>query len=432
MNVSSPFLTTYDPPGTSEGTLDPLGLYQIADQLAVALVPAVRERMQRVRFLTAMAVGALVTEGIEEDERQRDAAPYLVWEWLIVSALMGHGADDETMWGIPGTMVTRRALRGSGRLDAVQYLKTPRIFGFHGVYKRLALQMGLLDVHLAPGPNAEALVDVWARGQGLGGLSAVRPQLGAWSAAVRRCLAEKPPQAAPRWDTESWHAVAAAFAPGTTPPVERAFMKRLLLDGGERRVGALRDIWALQPEFSGDTLREEDLHARLGDRVPAYVPLLRAIASYEAFARAVHDAFELLRAEAARVDAQSYVATRIAGDADFQASVTGLHDRFAAAHRDLGEAGPSGAGLQGLFTARYGALAEPLSAAGCATTLCELHEAVQRAKSLDGKRPWFDRLGPDRIFIRHAYRVPRPIPQPGRYVHYYRTWPIRRFYEDLA
>ena len=29
-----PFITSYDPLGTSEGALDPLGLYQIADQLA--------------------------------------------------------------------------------------------------------------------------------------------------------------------------------------------------------------------------------------------------------------------------------------------------------------------------------------------------------------------------------------------------------------
>ena len=28
-----PFLTACDPPGSSEGTLDPLGLYQIADRL---------------------------------------------------------------------------------------------------------------------------------------------------------------------------------------------------------------------------------------------------------------------------------------------------------------------------------------------------------------------------------------------------------------
>jgi len=36
--------------------------------------------MQRIRFLTAMAVGALVTEGLEDESRQGDASPYLVWE----------------------------------------------------------------------------------------------------------------------------------------------------------------------------------------------------------------------------------------------------------------------------------------------------------------------------------------------------------------
>ena len=56
-----PFLSEYDPPGSSEGSLDPLGLYMLADQLAVELVPAVRERMQRIRFLTAIAVGSMVS-----------------------------------------------------------------------------------------------------------------------------------------------------------------------------------------------------------------------------------------------------------------------------------------------------------------------------------------------------------------------------------
>lgn len=78
--LSLPFLTAYDPPGTSEGNLDPMGLYQIADQLATLLVPAVRERMQRVRFLSAMAVGTLVTEGLDADPRLPDSAPFFAWE----------------------------------------------------------------------------------------------------------------------------------------------------------------------------------------------------------------------------------------------------------------------------------------------------------------------------------------------------------------
>ena len=55
-----PFMTKYDPPGASEGTLDPLGLYLLADQLATKLVPAVRERTIRIRFLTAWGTGTLL------------------------------------------------------------------------------------------------------------------------------------------------------------------------------------------------------------------------------------------------------------------------------------------------------------------------------------------------------------------------------------
>ena len=88
MSITFPFLTAADPPGTSEGTLDPLGLYQISDQLASELVPAVRERMIRIRFLTAIAVGTFVTEGLAEDAAQREASPYLAWEWHVVESIV--------------------------------------------------------------------------------------------------------------------------------------------------------------------------------------------------------------------------------------------------------------------------------------------------------------------------------------------------------
>jgi hypothetical protein len=84
MSSLLPFLTTYDPPGANEGSIDPLGLYQIADQLGIKLVPAMRERMQRIRFLTAMTAGSLVTDGLEHNTQERDASPYIVWEWLVV------------------------------------------------------------------------------------------------------------------------------------------------------------------------------------------------------------------------------------------------------------------------------------------------------------------------------------------------------------
>lgn len=108
------------------------------------LVPDVRERMQRIRFLTAMAVGAMVTEGLDDDPGERDASPYLVWEWLVVEALIRDMEGDPSIWGVPGTLVARRALSQHGYLDARSYLKTPRIFGFNGVYKRLAIHLGVV------------------------------------------------------------------------------------------------------------------------------------------------------------------------------------------------------------------------------------------------------------------------------------------------
>lgn len=75
--IHLPFFTAYDPPGSSEGTLDPLGLYMIANQLATRLVPAVRERMQRLRFLTPVTVGALVTEDLEPNDRHPNVLPSL-------------------------------------------------------------------------------------------------------------------------------------------------------------------------------------------------------------------------------------------------------------------------------------------------------------------------------------------------------------------
>ena len=146
MAAAFPFLTTYDPPGTSEGSLDPLGLHQIADQLAMQLVPAVRERMLRIRFLTAMAVGSLVIEDIEGDPGHRDATPYLVWEWLVVDALTREPENDPLNWGVPGSAVTRTARAHHGYVDARSYLKTPRVFGFHGVYRKGLAGRGVVFV----------------------------------------------------------------------------------------------------------------------------------------------------------------------------------------------------------------------------------------------------------------------------------------------
>lgn len=432
MKASFPFMTNYDPPGSSEGALDPLGLYLVAEQLAVQLVPAVRERMQRIRFLTAMAVGALVTEGLEDDPRNRDASPYLVWEWLLVEAVTRTMRNAPEVWGTPGTSVASRALDSYGYLDARSYLKTPRIFGLHGVYKRLASHFGIVDVHLGIGPKTEALADAWARDLGYDNLSAAKPMISRWSRAVQRSLSEKPPRTNTGWANEDWLKLASAFAPSDSKAKEKRFLRDLLLAVKERQLGALPTIWQVQAEFTDEEFCEERLHDRIQTLAPNYTTLLAAIRAYEAFSRSLQDAFDLLRAQATQSNAQGYSVPEIAGDKDFKESVNAIHEKFASTFRALGEVSGLSISVQSFFAERFKDFAEEMKAEDCAIKLCSHHQAIQKAKSALGKRFWFDRLGENRIFMRHGYRIPRPEIKAGSYVHDYRGRPIRRFWRDLA
>lgn len=62
-----PATSAYDPPVAGEGSLDPVGVAAISDNLADLLVPGLRARMLRVRFVTAMAVGAVANEAVQDE-----------------------------------------------------------------------------------------------------------------------------------------------------------------------------------------------------------------------------------------------------------------------------------------------------------------------------------------------------------------------------
>jgi hypothetical protein len=268
-----------------------------------------------------MAVGSLVTEGLGAAPSQREASPFIIWEWLVVEALVRTYSSDD-IWGVPGTSVTRRALEQHNYLDARSYLKTPRIFGFHGVYKRLANQSGLLTIQLAPGPYAEGLVDAWARDLGYRGIRDAKPVLSRWSAAVRRCLSESSPRTKPGWSNSAWAELAGALAPSKCKAREKRYLRDLLNATGDRQLGALPKIWQLQTKFNDDSYREELLHVRLKEQERGYEPLIKAIQSYEAFARSLQDSFEVLKGEATHLDARGFLLPQIADEKDFRLSVS--------------------------------------------------------------------------------------------------------------
>ena len=73
-----------------------------------------------------------------------------------------------------------------------------------------------------------------------------------------------------------------------------------------------------------------------------------------------------------------------------------------------------------------------MDAGACAlVALCSPRGRPRREVG-DGKRPWFDRLGQDRIYIRHAYREPRRETGQAATCTTTAGGPIRRFYCDLS
>ena len=177
------------------------------------------------------------------------------------------------------------------------------------------------------------------------------------------------------------------------------------------------------------TVRRRSLHDRLAQELPSSVTLLEAIRAYELFCRSIQDGFDLLRAEAATADARGFEIASIGRDDDFIVSLRGLDHRYEEARRRLGEVDVQ---IANLFDERFGEFGEPMDPEQCAQVLCEHHETVQKQKGIDGKRPWFDRLAPNRIYMRHRYREPRRPIMPENFLHEYRGRPIRRFYRDLS
>ena len=427
-----PFLTVYDPIGSSEGTLDPLGLYLIADQLAMKLVPGVRERMIRVRFLTPMAVGALVTEGLQSNPRHPETPPFLVWEWLVVEAIIRSFIDDpeQNIWGLPGRIVVRRAITQYNYVDHRSYLKTPTVFGFHGVYKRLAVYLGIVDTQMRIcEATGLALIDVWSQSQGLGNFDHSHELCRLWRKAVETSIAKTPVRTNAPFKTDEWRQLAELFLPHGAHKKEKTCLRRMLLSNESSKFGALKDIWQLCGDLDDNDVDERTFHQLLKENAPQHAVLLTAVRAYEYFCRLLTDAFDTLRYAASCSDATGCKFTAVEQDKQFTDIAAQTHVAFKTAADCLANHSQD---MEERFKSRFSRFADSLSSNAFAKELCEHHEWIQQSKSIDGKRAWFDRVGPGTIYMRPNYRISELPGVKEGFVHEYRTKPILRFYRDLT
>jgi hypothetical protein len=422
--LTLPFVTAADPDRAGEGSLDPLGLARIADRLADSLAPEVTARMSRIRFLTAIAVSAHVLEASDLTGPAGTPA-YLAFEWHLVEALVRVRPETGTD-AVPGIQKARSRLRDRRRhLDGPSYLETPKVFGFHGVYKRLAKDLEVVDDELGLLGDGEKLLATWERDQGLGGfLDRRRGTAGGKFAStlageLRRALQHESVQLGPtsRW----WREISRTLAPGAARRPERRCLWRWLTDARHSIRREVAELVADQ-DLAGRSEREM-VGGFLGAKLSSELKeRLLAVAAFEALVKPLDDGFRLLRSVATQRIPLAVAPSTVAEHPKFQSVAQALPDAFKVATERL-----AALDLATDLEQALGPLAERMPREQLVEAILDRHDAVQASKQ---KRSWFER--DERGFaVRGIGRLDEPFTERVEYLHPYRMFALRAFAQDL-
>ena len=430
------FSSAFDPSETSDSSLDPLGLYAFSDGLATRMIPGLRERMSVPRFLTAIAFGALVCEPfrgrVAKDGRSE---PYQIYEWLMVTGWYKGHRDTEELLGLPGVQKAEEAYDQSKPLNVARYLKTASVFGFHGVYRTLAEEIGVVDEAYQLGPLGEDLLQAWARGMGV---SLATPE---WQQRVKTMRSDvdqslKLGHVNVRWrSSQRLSEVADFFLPRQITTEESeviwdglvrgeslrgSFAEFMIKEGGalwnsafeQSKVGNEREVYAAF---------QQSLHSVAG-RIS-----IQLIRDYERAAGTLHEAFHAILRQlelASPVSVEELVALPevsqgAARIADEWRAVFVSWDDWGRSHDTKGLALPEG--LQDVLEVR--------SPVQFIEMLWSHHSRIQKKKGRQGKMRWLERDDHGRFHV--SLRGRSEEPRPGSFVHAYRCVPMMSFIQSM-
>lgn len=438
----TPLLTEADPVASSEGTLDPLGLYATADSLGVRLVAGVRERQQHPRFLTAMAVSLAVCSEFDEDAVAEDhiSEPWQVFEWYMVEGLVRTCADSDEIRGLPGRDKASAAIRDRVPLSAASYLKAPSVYGFHGVYRLLART---LDVEQGGrlGEVGYDLLNVWADEQCLKGFHGTQDGDGREQ---RRQLADavldglKPGATARSGAWSGWEFFRKHLLPKRPGKKEARTIISALTDpreGFRHQVIAFlvsddgQRLWRKLAEEAETRIPDErPFHKALHEEAsPELRALLDAIDAYETFARLLQDAFDDCLYEMSQKKGSKVKPSELSRSHGVRVAAERVVELFPQV-ADLLQPFP-GESLR--FHESFADLAEKADAEQWVEMLLAHHQKVQRRKPPNGKNSWFERFDDGSTMIRPGYLRDEGGRADGSYVHTYRTQALWSFARDL-
>ncbi len=436
-----PTLSQADPRESLEGSIDPLGTYAIADRMAVRLVPGIRERQRHPRFLTTIAVSLSLCREFEDGVVASDdvSEPWQVFEWLVVEGLVRAtpSSSSDSLRGLPGRDKAANAKKEGLHLSAKRYLKTPTVFGFHGIYRALARSLDIeLGGRLSEGGSE--LLDVWQKEQELEGFTGSSDGPGAAMRrllidAIRDALAQGAVTKRDKWP--GFEFIRDHLGIYNSGINESACVQRMLLNSegdAQFRFETLqallsadgKQLWRAQVE--GETYSERVFHQYLRSLAsPELKTLLDAIDAYESFCRLVQDAFDDMLRHMAQY--QQRIKPQELAELN---GVTLACQQVPKIFRDVTEK-LAAVGEARAFEDSFQDLAEEVTPQDWSRRLLNHHCKIQRSKPPQGRAPWVDRFDDGTSMIRTNYMRNYEPRFDDHYVNAYRTNSLWSFSNDL-
>ncbi|MFN8172451.1 MAG: hypothetical protein U0R65_11360 [Candidatus Nanopelagicales bacterium] len=363
----------------------------------------------------------------------------LAFERIVVETL-ARTPEAARQTGIPGIAKAQERLVVHQRLDPRGYLKSPRVFGFHGIYRPFATATGLVDasgnllsegrtlleavqsdhrlsglLDLTPGSAGRSLV-AWLIDETRRGLLAGSNVFSATNKHLPMLVSLTAPEGAGKRERRALREAMNVGSMGQDPSDMEAFVEILSLIETAHEV-----------PFEGEPSIAAYL-ARHG--TPTLRVRMRALEAYEGFAQSILWAFDTYRwlatSQACLPSDQS-----VAENNALRTAAARLPRDFATAAAALERLSDQGTGrdLQSQFIASFAAFGEPRSARDLVSVLMERHLAVQSAKPPSGKRPWFDLIG-STYAVRPMYALGDEPARYSSFVHPYRFTAILNFLAD--
>lgn len=428
-----PFLTQYDPELSSDGSLDPLGLFPIADRLAMKLAPGVRERMSHPRFLTAMAVGAVICSDFDDDTIAKDmvSEPWQIYEWYVVQALIKTFFNNRAeLHGLPGSDKATQAYLKGIPLNASRYLKTASVFGFHGVYRTLANELHIMEGNNALGEIGDKLVRVWEKEQQLEGFYSSHTGPGRefrqlFKSAISDGL-EKGEVAKPwNWNFNSRIATHLAPYKGGKKELEVIY-EALISENTPIRTEVTKFLQEQKGTLAWiDKNSEKDFHQAMAVHASQNLKqLLTAIQYFEQFSSLINNAFRTCIFHLSSMGILN--AQQLSELEPVKQASSGIEEAFENACRYLEPIGETGNFYNTFFS-----LNEKGKSTNWINTLIQYHKSNQKRKPPAGKLPWIEIMPGDKYIIYTRYKVDKLAEIKDEYVNYYRTRSLWSFLKDL-